>query len=302
MKKLLLTAVAICMLPLAAFAQEATETKKAEEKAPKVYLPEKGDWSIGFNVAPMLSYIGNLFNGNTNNSLDALNGQPITDNMEGYKKNSIAPDISIMGKYMLTDEWAVRANIGFMVRSNRTNSYVQDDKAVELDPFSEALVVDQMKEQNHGVSLLLGGEYRKGKKRVQGVFGAGLLFGLQKTKTSYKYGNELTELNQQPTLALGGYTSSGYRIDTQKTDSDIFAGLTCSAGVEWFVAPKISLGAEVNLSLYYVFGGQEWTTSTGYNTALGTIEQRTDLTSPGSDSFRFGTHNLGGSLYMSFYF
>ena len=74
MKKLLLIAVAICMLPIASFAQEA-----ADKKAPKVYLPEKGDWSVGFDVAPVLKYVGNLFNGNTNNTLETLGGQPITD-------------------------------------------------------------------------------------------------------------------------------------------------------------------------------------------------------------------------------
>ena len=72
MKKLLLIAVAICTLPIATFAQEVADAKKAEEKAPKVYLPEKGDWSIGFDVAPVLKYAGNLFNGNSNNTLEEL--------------------------------------------------------------------------------------------------------------------------------------------------------------------------------------------------------------------------------------
>ncbi len=296
MKKLLLIAAAICMLPLAAIAQEANGSK-----AEKVYLPEQGDWAIGFNAIPVLKYVGNLLNGTSGNTLEALGGQPITDNMDGYEKSNISPDISIMGKYMLTDEWALRANVGFMVRSNITKAYATDDKALALDPFSEAKVVDKMKQSNHGASLMLGAEYRKGKKRVQGVFGAGLLFGLKKTKTTYSYGNEMTTLNQKPSISLGSYNGA-YRIDTQKSASDIFLGLTGSAGVEWFVAPKISLGAEVNLNLYYVFGGQEWTTSTGYNVATSVVEQRTDISSPGDDIFRFGTNNLGGALYVSFFF
>jgi hypothetical protein len=292
MKKLFLIAVAACMLPLAAYAQET--------KAAKVYLPEQGDWSIGFNAAPLFKYVGNLFNGTSGNTLESLGGQPITDKLEGYEKGDIAPDISIMGKYMLTDEWALRANVGFMVRSTMNKSYVADDKAVALDPLSESKVLDQEKLSNHGASLMLGAEYRKGKKRVQGVFGMGLLFGLKQTKSSYTYGNAVTSLNQCPTSAW--YNGEQYRIDKQKSASDVFFGVMGSAGVEWFVAPKISLGAEVNLSLYYIFGGQEWTTSTGYNATLGKVEQRTDITSPGSDSFRFGTHNLGGSMHVSFYF
>lgn len=300
MKKLLLIAVAVCMLPLAVSAQEANETKK--EKANKVYLPEKGDWAIGFNAAPLFKFAGNLFNGASSNSLESLGGQPITDHLEGYKKGDIAPDISVMGKYMLTDEWGIRANVGFMVRSTMTKSYVVDDKAATIDPLSESKVIDQQKVSNHGASLMLGAEYRKGKRRVQGVFGMGVLFGLKQTKTAYTYGNELTALNQKPSTTIANVWNGAYRIDKKETASDVFLGVTGSAGIEWFVAPKISLGAEVNLSLYYIFGGQEWTTSTGYNTALSKVEQRTDLVSPGNDYFGFGTDNLGGSLNVSFYF
>lgn len=300
MKKLLLIAVAVCMLPLAVSAQETGATKK--DKANKVYLPEQGDFSIGFNAAPLFQYVGQLFNGATSNTLKPLGGEPITENLHGYNKSDIAPTISLMGKYMLTNEWALRANVGFMVRSQINKSYVTDDKAAALDPLSDSKVIDQQKISKHGASLMLGAEYRKGKRRVQGVFGMGVLFGLQQHRLSYTYGNELTSLNQNPTTNNTQAWNGSYRIDKKKNASDVFLGVTGSAGIEWFVAPKISLGAEVNLNLYYIFGGQEWTTSTGYNSALGRVEQRTDITSPGSDYFGFGTDNLGGSLNVSFYF
>ncbi len=303
MKKLLLVAVAICMLPFAANAQQEAQVEK-KAKCAKANLPEKGDWSIGFNAAPLFGFVGNLFNGTSGNSLESLGGQPVTGNWSEYNKSDIAPTISVMGKYMLTNEWALRANVGFMVRSRIQKEYVTDDKAVALDPFSESRVIDQQKVSKHGASLMLGAEYRKGKRRVQGVFGMGLLFGLQQHKTSYTYGNAITSLNQSPSTssALVGVWNNSYRIDKKKSASDVFLGVMGSAGIEWFVAPKISLGAEVSLSLYYIFGGQEWTTSTGYNAALDTVEQRTDLVSPGEDYFGFGTENLGGSLNVSFYF
>ena len=40
----------------------------------------------------------------------------------------------------------------------------------------------------------------------------------------------------------------------------------------------------------------------GYNTTLGKIEERTDLSSPGDRGFHIGTESLGGALNMTFYF
>ena len=72
--------------------------------------------------------------------------------------------------------------------------------------------------------------------------------------------------------------------------------------MEWFVAPKVALGAEVNLSLYSVIGGQVYVEEEGYNSVLGKVETRYEIMSPGDRALVFGTQNLGGSLYMSFYF
>ena len=38
--------------------------KAQDEK--KVYLPEQGDIAIGFDAAPVLNYVGNLFNNTAN--------------------------------------------------------------------------------------------------------------------------------------------------------------------------------------------------------------------------------------------
>ncbi len=38
-------------------------------KQGRVILPQKGDIAIGLSADPFLNFIGNMFNGNTNNSL-----------------------------------------------------------------------------------------------------------------------------------------------------------------------------------------------------------------------------------------
>lgn len=310
MKKII-SIITICMLPLMGVS--------AQEKAEKQYLPEEGDWALGIDVVPVLRYVGNAFNGNINNQyIENLGGEPFVNNNKRFNSRNLMPDVSIMGKYMLTDEWAVRANLGLMFRSTYDNRYVKDDKAFLLNPLSNDKVVDKAHQWRNGMSVMVGGEYRKGSKRVQGVFGFGLLFAFQNNKTTYSYGNEMTTINQDPTTTdpnnstprVTGSTAfdgvvdaNGYRLTkTNGKGSDFYAGVTGSAGIEWFVAPKISLGAEVNLSLYYIFGNQTYTEKEGYNKATGRIETRTDLVSPKYRELYIGTESLGGSLNMTFYF
>lgn len=298
MKKLISIITIICLLPLMGVS--------AQEKAEKQYLPEEGDWAIGIDVVPLLKYVGNAFNGSQENEIESLGGSPFTKNNRNFRNRMLMPDVSIMGKYMLTDEWALRANVGIMVRSEYDRRYVQDDKAALLNPLSNDKVIDKAHHSRNGMSIAVGAEYRKGSKRVQGVFGAGLLFAFQNDKTTYSWGNEMTTINQNPSIAFdrNNETMLGDNriLKNNGQGSDFYTGITGSAGVEWFIAPKISLGAEVNLSLYYLFGNQTYIESEGYNTSTQKIETRTDLVSPGNRGFYIGTESLGGSLNMTFYF
>ena len=268
----------------------------------KVYLPEKGDFSVGISLNPLLNFVGNIFNGSENNAIGNIGGESSLSGLDSYEKG-VTPDISIMGKYMLTNSWAVRANIGLMIGNDQYNEYVQNDEAVMQNPFDESKLVDTKNITSSGVSIMLGTEYRKGKKRIQGVFGAGLLLGFKTNKISYDYSNHMTTINQLPSTAWNDvYNEYGYRTLVEQGGNDCFIGATGSVGVEWFVAPKVALGAEVNLNIYYVFGGQRYVETEGYNSSSKKIERQCDLMSPGHNQFRFGTENLGGSLYMSFYF
>lgn len=286
--------LAMCLTPIAMVS--------AQEESVKQYLPEKGDIAIGIDVAPLFKYVGNLFNNSTDNTLESLGGEPFTEDIDGFNVDDIAPDVSIMGKYMFTNNWALRANIGLMIRSNTARAYVADDAAILNNPLSEEKLIDKRNIQRHGMSAMLGAEYHRGSRRVQGIFGGGLLVGFNKSVTNYTYANALTNINQSPSSAWNTMSNNGYRTLKKRTASNIFFGIYGSVGVEWFVAPKIALGAEVDLSLYYVRGGQEYAFSEGYNKLLNKVDTRYDIESPGDSAFRLGTENLGGSLYMSFYF
>lgn len=300
MRKTAITLLAFGILGAAsqAGAQESCTAAGSDKgSCTKIYLPSKGDFAVGVDLVPLFRTIGGAFN----DSETPVGGAPfVYDDMMDLR-----PTVSIMGKYMLTDRWGVRANIGVRVRQHSTRSYVQDDKAVYLDPLSMATVVDTDKKTESGGSLMVGAEYRLGNRRVQGVFGFGAMFGFSTTRHNYSYGNEITEFNQTPTgsFETEAYVPAGYRITKFSTEGPNFAaGIYGSVGAEWFVAPKISLGAEVNLSLYGVFGSKAVAESEGFNKAYERVDSWTQLVSPGNRGLSFGTDNIGGALYCTFYF
>lgn len=284
---------ALLVLPITEAASQETEQK--------LYVPEKGDYSIAVDVPPVLNYVGNIFNGTNNNQIGDISGKPVTSEIEGFNIDNIAPDVSIMGRYMYTDNFAFKANVGLMMRTNTSREYVKDDIASVNDPLTNSKLIDRRNIKRNGLSAMLGCEYRKGSKRLQGVFGAGVILGFNRSATRYNYGNEMTAINQYPTSSWNTYTS-GYRTLVNKSSSNFFFGAAASAGVEYFIAQKISLGVEMNLAAYYVVGGQEYITSEGYNAIKGVVETKCDIKNPGSRALRFGTENLGGSLYLAFYF
>ena len=293
MKKVITAALSLLMLG-------STFGLSAQDGVNKrVYTPEKGDFSVGVDLVPLFRTIGGAFN----NSETPVGGTPFS-----YDDMLCRPDVSVMGKYMFSDKWGLKVDLGLMVVTHNAKTYVTDDKAMVLDPLSDKKVVDSRKLTKSGGSLMVGAEYRLGKRRVQGVFGFGALVAFSTYQTKYDYGNAITGLNQVPTSStdseyLPAEVPYGYRIvDARTSGANFMVGAYASAGAEWFIAPKISLGADVKLTAFGVFGNQGYVKSEGWNAAYERVETRTDLVTPGDCGFNLSTNNLGGSLYMSFYF
>lgn len=284
------------------FAQMMT----AQDKFKEEYLPKQGDFGIGFDALPVFRYMGNAFNGygtdGNFNNMDLWGGTPAVP----AKNGMIKPAVSIMGKYMLTDHVALRANVGIIVNNRKRADYVTDDEAVVIDPLSEEKVVDWYKSKQNGVNISLGSEYRRGYKRVQGIFGGSVLFASQKERMVANWGNEMTVVNQMPSysdiMAEAGLINGNRRFLEKKNSTQHFLGLTGHVGIEYFFTKKMALGAEVNLTLYKQFGSQSFNKYEEYIVANNTVEERTKLLAPGDSGFYFGTDNLGGSLYLMFYF
>jgi len=174
MKKVLSILAILAVVSFSANSQTLT-SKKGEN-----YLPEKGDWSIGFNIDGIFSYLGNSFNGTSDNSVpgvDFLSGSYFT------------------GKRFTSATTATRYSANLSISSSKTG---------------------EIKSSGFDVTAGLGKEWRKGKTRLQGFYGAD---------------------------ALVTYGSS--KVGEDKTNN-LGVGVNGFIGAEYFIFPKMALGAQYN--------------------------------------------------------
>jgi len=279
-------------------AQESSVSPVKPIKAEKIYTPQMGDLGLSVDIlTPVMTYVGNMFNNNTNNTFPSVFSSP------SYNGN-----ISISGKYFLYEDFALRASVS-VDNSNITSSkYVRDDAAYIENTASIAQVTDECTQSSKNMYLSFGAEIRRGYSRLQGFFGAQLIGGYESQNTSYSYGNPITAGNNMPTQ--GYSTTPTYNIGNNSRlletnvsgGKDFLIGLGGFVGVEYFILPKMAIGGEIALSGLLIYGGQQSEKSERFNTINGQVEQNTRLFSDGTNIATLSTHNFGNSFYVAFYF
>ena len=325
MKIKILLASACMMLVSTAY----VDAKKPE----KDYLPKAGDVTIGVNAVPFLNYLGNCFGKTKKNNINPaeIGGVPAVVGLDN-------PTMSIFGKYFLTDQTAVRLNVGIGINSITQSQYVQDDAAVAEDPLSIDQVEDTYKYRNSGMSIAVGYEWRRGGKRLQGFWGGQAILAYSNSKHFFGYGNAITEVNQYPTAYADDNRDGDYnyrlwgipenlpdingngnigngdlptnnnnvggnsRLLMQSDGRSWTYGLGGFVGVEYYIAPKISIGCEMSLNLLWTSGGKKYQKSERYNPDFNRVDENTRWTGKGDSGFRFGTQNIGTSLFVAFSF
>lgn len=274
------------------------------------FIPKAGDWGFSINANPLTKYLGQLCNGTIGNTITEVGGQPYLHDDLSAPWKTISPILSVSGKYMLTDNFAFRVNMGWIHQRTNDKRYIQDDEARALDPLSEADVIDGRLVTNSGGSFSVAGEYRVGSRRVQGIFGGGVLYAFNYTRTRYNYGNAITELNNDPSVAFSeakvaptksGFSSMRY-LNNFTDGADHHAGLVAFVGIEWFFVKNISLGAEVNVAAVWAFNRPQYYVAEGFSTISSQREKWTELAAPASSGFIFGTGNVGANITLNFYF
>jgi hypothetical protein len=252
------------------FAQDLT-SKKGE-----TILPEAGDWAIQFDATSFLNYAGNLFN-----------------------SGAVAPgaswvnDQAIVGKYFVDAETAYRVKLNIGMSSVTSNAFVPDIPALVADPLSTAVVTDTRKDGATAITLGGGMEMRRGSGRLQGFYGGELLFTVASFKNTYTYGNDFVFGTGTATQFHG--TDGSNDVLEQKSGSIIGLGLRGFVGCEYFIAAKISIGAEYGWGLGLVSAGEGSTTVKQTNTA-GTALEDVTTASAGSSFFNLGADINGGNI------
>src|ERR1051326_3265524 len=288
MKKTILM-IAIAFGASNAFAQDLT-SKKGEP-----YLPEAGDWAISFDAAPFLTYAGNLFNGSLSN------GSPSV----GYVKNF---PWGITGKMFKDEKTAYRGMLRIGMGSTTMENFVADQTNTSTDP---KFVTDSWKHSTHNILLGGGMEWRKGTTRLQGYYGGMLWISLGGSKDTYTYGNKLDATYTSPVStdwSTTPPTSSPMAVRTteNKAGSTFGFGLRGFIGAEYFILPKISIGAEYGWGIGMMNTGDGSMTVEAFD-AVSNGAKLTTFQTGGTKMFGLDTdisNNMigSGSINITFHF
>lgn len=262
---------------LFAFSAVSAQTGEITSNRGENWLSQDGDWALTFEATPLLNYAGNLFNGNMNNGGVALNNLIDT---RGYGNGVV-----IGGKKLIDANTAYRGQmrIGF-------GSQKETDQVPSVADANS--MVDNVTKNNFmGIDLGVGLEKRVGSTRVVGVYGAMFDIGFGSAKSTYEYGNALS--NNNP----------GSRTTEEKDQSLFGLGLRAFAGIEWFCAPKISLSGEYTWGIAMSSKGFNETTTESWDFASGgSVVTETTEGGTKTSNFSIDTGISGASIGLNFYF
>jgi hypothetical protein len=308
MKKSLILIYLSVFFCAAVFAQEnpttttttTTTTATAQPKNEKLVskkgiyiLPEQGEFALGVDATPFFSYLGHLMSNAGTNSPTV-----------GYG-NGFSGGNAIYGKYMLEDNKAVRIRLGF-TDNKQTDLYPVEQSSLTPDPSAPQYVNDEASTLRRSFYLAVGLEKHRGKSRIQGVYGAELFFGASRSDVNYVYGNSINNDFNTPAILASTYDASGRRLIEDNTNKSVYGGVRGFVGVEYFIAPKLSIGGEFGYSLMAQKRGVRGQTYEYWDGATTSVREITIQSHDNTyGSFKFiglSTDNLSGSINLFLYF
>jgi hypothetical protein len=284
--------IAISILLISTFAFTNAQDLTSKKGIP--ILPEQGDYALGIDAVPFLEYVGNFFNGNMGNNAPSFNS---------------AYPMTIYGKYFIDAKTAYRAKFQLGYNSYTVKEFVPED--AEAATFDPTITVEDKAQYNEmDVVLGFGLEKRRGKGRVQGIYGAEAMLMFGSDKDTYTYGN-----NWNPDIThhfadfgdniIYDNTGSFVGLKTEDKMGGTFGlGVRGFVGVEYFFAPKISIGGELGWGISYMSTGEGEETYEFYDvssTGNPFINSSTNKTG-GRSAFNFGVDNISGAINLFFYF
>jgi len=277
MKKITFALIAL-VFAISLNAQELT-TKKGMP-----ILPQVGDFSLGIDATPFLFYIGNMVNMNSNNTPPTWN----------YSANN---PFQFTGKYMVNNHTAYRGIFRIGITSNKYKAYsIKDEQA---DPA--ITVEDSYKDFRSFIGLGAGMEKRRGKGRLQGIYGAMGMISFGSRKESYSYGNTFGTFNRAPTRHnFGGNNQGNTWVLENKVGTTFGIDVWAFVGVEYFFTAKMSISGEFKYGLSYEVAGDGNSKIEAWDNANNVVKV-VDSKTAGYSYFSFD-NGIAAALNLNFYF
>jgi len=299
MKKLICIATLFLSTICISFAQTDTTTTTTNSGLSSdegiTILPEEGEWGLGISANPFLTYLGNFFNQAGNNGAPSY----------AFVQNPFN-SLALYGKLMKDENTAFRARFQFDMNTSGTKGVVAQS-VLTPDPFSPQFVTDTRTASNTAVLLAFGLEKRRGAGRLQGVYGGEALIGFASTKDKYSYGNAINQQFTAPATTDFGNNllAANRRKTTEKIGSKFMFGVRGFIGVEYFFAPKMSIGGEFGYTFGITTAGKGSVTTEAYDatsTSARTITSQAYDANYNRTYTGIGLDNLNGSINLLFYF
>ena len=267
MRKLLFSMALLLSASLTVFAQTEERALGTTTKSGQQILPQAGDFGLSIDAAPILTYLGGFLSNS------------------GAKGDKLFQNLGISGQYFLSDNQSIRARLEMGFSSDTDITYVDkagtttDEKVENSNTYSKS-----------AFNLGLGYVFHRCYGRLQAYCGPEIRLGFGDSGgRTYKYGNELSST----------YTNGGIQRNLeQKSGSILNFGAGIFIGVEYFFAPKMSIGGEFGLGLLYDSTGDAVTKTERWD---GSKIEKKETKTAGSNGFEFGTDTYG-SLNVTFYF
>jgi hypothetical protein len=263
-------------------------------------LPEKGDYSFSIDAVPFFVYIGNMFHGTAPTDAPTFDFPGLND----------VPMWTLQVKKFVSPTMAMRARIRLGFSSQTYKNTILDQTNTSTTP---AYVDDKWTETRMNIVLGAGIEKRRGKGRVQGVYGAMANIMVGTHGNSITYGNEMSTVYTNPLSTdypwTPSYTGTGYIASntgnrTLKDNDGMTFGIGVNGflGVEYFFAPKMSIGGEFTWGLMLQVTGKGKSEVEYLNGAPVVTETTETTKSGGALYFGVDNGNTGGASNLSFYF
>ena len=281
MKTKILLIAFVALFAFSSFAQESPKsTVDLVNKKGEHILPEAGNYAIGIDASPFITYLGKFFSntGGTCPTPSFINNQ------------------TIFGKYFVNPKTAYRGMLRIGMNTV-SNSFLYDTTTVS----TPAYLKDVKTVTTSNITLGAGIEKRKGTGRLQGYYGADGILGFTSNCTTYKYAESLSTTNLAHTNNFG----QGVGVLKNNAGSTFTISARAFAGAEYFFLPKFSLGFEFGWGLACAFTGNGVVETESFGIPQGqTTPQTHTITAKtgGSTTFGLDTDNGYGKLALRFHF